>query len=563
MFDAVATHPAVSIPAARTSELRRVLEPLLYTTATAPSRPGNGSDDGNSGNKSKKKRGRGQPCIVKQEDEEVDRSSSTGGGGESSSVKRKAERRLLVLRLDYDTVDEDVRDRAADKARRALSELLESHPRPLRAGPAEGSGGPPAHEQAEADAIYLATHDVRTDYSSLSASQVLRRLLMDGRATRAKSGATTMDSKAGEDEEGDATAEVPARFETAGHVAHVNLKDEWLPYKYWIGKVLLDKNAPAIRTVVNKVGSIENEYRVLDCEVIAGDDSPAWSLVTVKEEGCAFELDFRKVYWNSRLAGEHHRLVRMIREQARSWGGSDGPLIVADLMAGVGPFAVPLSCPGSSTQRGKDSAAAAARPASVVVHANDLNPDSYRFLVRNGLSNQCRDLHCYNLDARDFVIKVVEPSGAHAVIMNLPASAPEFLDAFRGYGSFCNAPDDATRLPVMYVYCFAPKDDEAAGYPSALERCRRALACECIADATVRTVRNVSPRNNMVCAQFRLPREVRGVARVQLLAGQPTTASHSNSALQQIDAREESASEINETAEQILQPAPKRSKTSE
>ena len=47
--------------------------------------------------------------------------------------------------------------------------------------------------------------------------------------------------------------EVPGSFETIGHVAHLNLRNEVLPYKKAIGKVLLDKNGPRIRTIVNKV----------------------------------------------------------------------------------------------------------------------------------------------------------------------------------------------------------------------------------------------------------------------------------------------------------------------
>ena len=38
-----------------------------------------------------------------------------------------------------------------------------------------------------------------------------------------------------------------------GHIAHVNLRDEALPHKHLIGHVILDKNQPNIRTVVNKV----------------------------------------------------------------------------------------------------------------------------------------------------------------------------------------------------------------------------------------------------------------------------------------------------------------------
>ena len=46
--------------------------------------------------------------------------------------------------------------------------------------------------------------------------------------------------------------EVPCSFETVGHIAHLNLRDELLPYKHLVGQVLLDKN-PSIRTIVNKV----------------------------------------------------------------------------------------------------------------------------------------------------------------------------------------------------------------------------------------------------------------------------------------------------------------------
>ena len=46
--------------------------------------------------------------------------------------------------------------------------------------------------------------------------------------------------------------EVPCSFETVGHIAHLNLRDELLPFKHLVGQVLLDKN-PSIRTIVNKV----------------------------------------------------------------------------------------------------------------------------------------------------------------------------------------------------------------------------------------------------------------------------------------------------------------------
>ena len=37
-----------------------------------------------------------------------------------------------------------------------------------------------------------------------------------------------------------------------GHIAHMNLREDLLPYKHIIGQVIVDKN-PHIKTVVNKV----------------------------------------------------------------------------------------------------------------------------------------------------------------------------------------------------------------------------------------------------------------------------------------------------------------------
>jgi hypothetical protein len=61
--------------------------------------------------------------------------------------------------------------------------------------------------------------------------------------------------------------EIPTSFEQAGHIAHMNLRDEVLPYKSLIGQVILDKN-PHLRTIVNKIGNIETEFRTFPLEVI-------------------------------------------------------------------------------------------------------------------------------------------------------------------------------------------------------------------------------------------------------------------------------------------------------
>lgn len=51
-------------------------------------------------------------------------------------------------------------------------------------------------------------------------------------------------------------------FETIGHIAHLNLKSHHEPYKELIGNVILEKY-PYLKTIVNKIGEIENNFRYL------------------------------------------------------------------------------------------------------------------------------------------------------------------------------------------------------------------------------------------------------------------------------------------------------------
>jgi tRNA (guanine37-N1)-methyltransferase len=131
----------------------------------------------------------------------------------------------------------------------------------------------------------------------------------------------------------------------------LNLRDEYLPYKQVIAEVLIDKN-PTIRTVINKVDDVgtHSEYRTFGYEVLAGPDDMN---VELSEENCIFKFDYSKVYWNSRLQTEHKRLVD-------SFNSGE---VVCDVMAGIGPFAIPA---------GKKR---------VFVWANDLNPDSYAAMM--------------------------------------------------------------------------------------------------------------------------------------------------------------------------------------
>jgi tRNA (guanine37-N1)-methyltransferase len=389
----------------------------------------------------------------------------------------------------------------------------------------------------------LGRHTITLSYDDWTTEEILTRLLVP-----------------------EGIQEIPSAFEAVGHLAHVNLRKELLPYKYLVGKVLLEKNSPRIQTVVNKLGSIDTKYRTFGMEIIANsngngnsnsnnneDDNNNWSDVVVKEEGCEYRLDFRKVYWNSRLGGEHRRLVQLIQQDAvnriniktEPQQVSSSVVVVADLMAGIGPFAIPLTAgtkmmmpiplTTGTTKKMPDNTHNASLP--IEVYANDLNPISYEYLVINAKRNKCDYINCnddlvvecnkpqscklyvYNMDARAFCHQLQDRKiRPDHYIMNLPATALEFLDAFRGYPTTSSL----SQQPQIHVHCFAPKDIQESR-TEIWNRIETALGCsldEKLDNVTIYPVRDVAPNKNMYCVSFRLPKAVSGLSRIQIISNQ-------------------------------------------
>ncbi|KAK9810055.1 hypothetical protein WJX72_004048 [[Myrmecia] bisecta] len=339
------------------------------------------------------------------------------------------------------------------------------------------------------DKVEVTTYEQPMDYGCWPADYVLKRLLPEG-------------------------SEVPSSFETIGHIAHLNLRDELLPYKHVIGQVILDKN-PNLRTVINKVGTIENEYRVFQMEVVAGDDDLE---TEVKQHTARFRLNFSQVYWNSRLEREHKRLVDSFRP---------GQTVI-DVMAGIGPFAVPAG------QRGCQ------------VYANDLNPRSHHYLQENiKLNKVAKNVQAFQMDGREFIrlacnAPAVGSQAEHAAardasnasepcstscqsafppgfrfdhaIMNLPASAVEFLDAFNG--AFQHERWKGP-LPMVHCYTFAKADETNAGVQSRVEaflggsfEASEPGVQPSQSTFSIHMVRDVAPNKRMLCVSFRLPATV-------------------------------------------------------
>ena len=149
-----------------------------------------------------------------------------------------------------------------------------------------------------------------------------------------------------------------------------------------------------------------------------------------------------------------------------------------DACAGVGPFAVP------------------AAKAGALVIANDLNPDSFKWLQVNceKAKKKGHKVECLNMDARDFIkgrvteelIKLrksdleTESKDEAAnvrdihITMNLPALAITFLDVFRGLFKECPEWREVsnTLLPKVHAYGFSKAENKAADIQ---ERCEKYL----------------------------------------------------------------------------------------
>ncbi|KAI9253557.1 Met-10+ like-protein-domain-containing protein [Sporodiniella umbellata] len=271
----------------------------------------------------------------------------------------------------------------------------------------------------------------------------------------------------------DGESETPSSYTSTGHIAHLNLKPEHEPYKGLIAQVILDKNKK-IKSVVNKTNVIDNTFRNFQMELLAGEKEMVTEL---RENECRFRFDFSKVYWNSRLQAEHRRLVGKFKKGD----------VICDVMAGVGPFSIPAAKKGCK------------------VYANDLNPESFEWLCKNiQLNKLVEGIEPYNLDGREFIKKMTCDVSIRQVdhfIMNLPATAIEFLDAFQGI--YKDLPSSVP-LPMVHCHCFTRSSDPAQDIQ---ERVTRALGSP-TEGIMLDWVRTVAPKKEMYCVSFRLPARV-------------------------------------------------------
>lgn len=193
---------------------------------------------------------------------------------------------------------------------------------------------------------------------------------------------------------------------------------------------------------------------------------------------------------------EHQRVVSLLRPHD----------VVLDVFAGIGPFAVPAAKKGCT------------------VYANDLNPHSYYWLQENLQLNKVKGAYeTYNMDGREFIRTVVkeklvhhwsresplEKNIAYHIIMNLPAMAVQFLDAFCGLFAEHHSEQQKSwpsySEPQVYCYAFTKAED---GEKDVVEQAEKYLGSSLGSDHAVRFVRQVAPNKEMYCIMFKSSTEL-------------------------------------------------------
>lgn len=344
----------------------------------------------------------------------------------------------------------------------------------------------------------------------------------------------------------DGIVESPVSYSVTGDIAHLNLRSQFNDARFLIGRILIDK-LPGLNKIVNKMKTIETQFRTFAMEVIASrfEPYPKTSLpedmnkdpsfehyfrCQHKESNCIFTLDFSKVYWNSRLQTEHDRLINTFKKNE----------LVIDVMAGIGPF----SCP--SGKKG------------VFVLSNDLNPSSYEYMQKNVENNNVKNyVQCTNLDGTDLIrntlkyvnefrtqkiynnkgelisksyvkgndkkrvakeTKIIVPKLPSHYVMNLPATAIDFLHNFKSmYNDLEVAEIDI--LPVVHVHCFekygieedlTDKDIQYRVYKRILHQFDLAEDNKSLTFESMKfhEVRRVAPCKPMYCVSIQLPLDI-------------------------------------------------------
>jgi tRNA (guanine37-N1)-methyltransferase len=194
-------------------------------------------------------------------------------------------------------------------------------------------------------------------------------------------------------------ASLPQALDIVGDIAIVEIPPELKPCGKIVGEAIL-KTHKNIKTVLAKAGAISGTFRLRGFTFIAGEHK---TQTIHREFACQYHVDVAKAYFSPRLSHEHMRVASLVQPSET----------ILDLFAGVGPFSVLI---------GK-------RNPKVKVYAVDINPEAVELLKVNVRINRVENRVYPVLGDADQISATKLKGSADRVIMNLPETAIEFVDA--------------------------------------------------------------------------------------------------------------------------------------
>jgi tRNA (guanine37-N1)-methyltransferase len=252
-------------------------------------------------------------------------------------------------------------------------------------------------------------------------------------------------------------SQAPGAYELIGDIAIIDQHEENVMD---IAKVLLQhKN---IKTVFQATSAVSGEYRTRELLFITGEKK---TQTIYRENGCRYLLDVTSVYFTPRLSTERMRIAGQVTNGEK----------VVDMFAGIGPFSILI------TKR---------FPLSHVI-AIDKNPVAIKYLRENARLNKINNIETKEGDAREEVAGI---SDADHVIMNLPHSAMEFIDAALGI---------IKRGGIIHFYAISHEDDLFDGIFKKIEEHARRAGLHVIS-LDKRIVKPYAPYQYNVCIDFRV-----------------------------------------------------------
>jgi tRNA (guanine37-N1)-methyltransferase len=253
---------------------------------------------------------------------------------------------------------------------------------------------------------------------------------------------------------------LPQAFDIVGDIVIIDIPPSLKPHQNLIGEAIIQTH-PNIKAVLAKAGDISGIYRIRDYTFIAGEHKTS---TIHREFGCSYYVDVAKAYFSPRLSHEHERVASLAQPSE----------LVVDLFAGVGPFSVLIGkrCPEAK------------------VYAVDLNPDAVGLLKINVSANRVDNRVIPILaDAREIALGKLH-GVADRVIMNLPETAIDFVDAA------CNA--IKPKGGVVHFYGFIRSPDSIGNleqrFSEAVERNGRKVEAFLFA----RSIRETAPFESQI-----------------------------------------------------------------